>query len=45
VKPQNRAQVRELMNMQFPHVQRCGSSSTVINPLERPVRIYHQTTH
>lgn len=45
VEPDNRSQVRELINMNFPQVQRCGSSNTVINPLERPVRVYRQPTH
>jgi hypothetical protein len=40
-----RPRVRELMNMQFPLVQRCGSSSTLINPFERAARPHHQTTH
>jgi hypothetical protein len=45
VRTENRSAVRELMNMRFPQVQRAGSSSTVISPLERPRRIFHQTTH
>jgi hypothetical protein len=45
VKSTNRSRVRELMNMRFPEVQRCGSTSTLINPLDRAVKVYHQTTH
>jgi hypothetical protein len=45
VKAENRAQVREVMNMRFPDVQRAGSASTFINPLERPQRVFHQNTH
>jgi hypothetical protein len=40
-----RTRVRELMNVQFPSVQRCGSSSTFINPFDRAERLYHQSTH
>lgn len=45
VRPENRTTVRELMNMRFPGVQRAGTSSTFINPLERPQRVFHQNTH
>jgi hypothetical protein len=44
VKAENRALVREIMNMQFRHVAACGSSGTLINPFESPARIYQQTT-
>lgn len=45
VKADNRSRVREMMNMRFPSVQRCGSTSTFINPFERAVKVYHQNTH
>jgi len=45
VQPESRAHVREVMNMRFPEVQRGGSSSTFINPLERPERVFRQNTH
>lgn len=45
VRPENRALVREIMNMQFPGVVACGSAGTIINPFESAQRIYHQTTH
>jgi len=45
VQKRNRAQVRELMNMQFPRVKRGGSTSTLINPLDRADPVYHQNTH
>ena len=45
VRRDDRPRVRELMNMQFPSVQRCGSSSTIINPFERAGTPHHQNTH
>jgi hypothetical protein len=45
VQKEMRARVRELMNIRFPQVQRAGSSSTIINPLDRPQRVFHQNTH
>jgi len=45
VKPHNKAEVREIMSMQFPRVRFSGRDSTLINPLKTPERIYHQTTH
>ena len=45
VKPEHRSQVRELMNMKFPAVQRCGSTNTLINPFDRPAHLRHQNTH
>jgi hypothetical protein len=45
VKREHRAQVRELMELKFPAVNRCGSSSTFINPLERPVHLHRQNTY
>ena len=45
VSNENKARVREIMNMQFPDVRFCGRDTTLINPFKRPQRIYHQTTH
>jgi hypothetical protein len=45
VRKEFRPRVRELMNMEFPSVQRCGSSSTFINPFERAASQHHQNTH
>lgn len=45
VRPDNKAQVREIMNMEFPEVRFCGRDTTFINPFKKPQRIYHQTTH
>jgi hypothetical protein len=45
VKTDNKARVREIMNMQFPQVRFSGRDTTLINPLERPQQVYHQTTH
>jgi hypothetical protein len=45
VKREHRTQIRELMDLKFPMVQRCGSSSTFINPLDRPAHLHHQNTH
>lgn len=45
VKTDNKARVREIMNMQFPQVRFCGRDTTLINPLKAPQQVYHQTTH
>ncbi len=44
VKREDRPRVRDLMNMEFPKVQRCGSSSTLINPFERAGAVHHPST-
>ena len=45
VRREHRSRVHELMQTKFPAVLRCGSTSTLINPFERPVRMHHQNTH
>ena len=45
VRREHRARMRELMQTKFPNVLRCGSTSTFINPFERPAHVHHQNTH
>ena len=37
--------VKELMNVDFPHVPYRGGTSTRLNVFERPKTMHHQTTH
>ena len=45
VKSDNKAKVREIMNMGFPRVRYCGRDTTFINPFRAPRHVYPQTTH
>lgn len=45
VNQEQRPLVREMMNFDFPQVPYRGASNTGINPLRKPKKLYHQTTH